>query len=305
MSTLPLVSIVIPVYNGANYLAQAIDSALAQTWPHCEVLVVNDGSRDDGATERIARGYGERIRYIAKENGGVASALNVGIREMRGEYFSWLSHDDLYHPQKVARLVEFHRQQTGDVLVLCDSLLVDEQGTPLRQVPLADGLLADPVLLALSGAIDGCALLVPAVAFARVGPFDEALRTTQDIELWLRLAKGGYRFLRLPEALSYSRVHDAQTTHSVGAAHRQACSRFYREAVAGLEQDYLAQSWRPLATMLCEHGEAPALELLLGRCQRHAGVGERQALLWRCRFGLLLREARGALRRQTRRWRQA
>ena len=105
--TAPLVSIVIPVYNGANFLREAIDSALAQTWPHCEILVVNDGSTDNGATEDISLSYRARIRYFRKENGGVASALNLGIREMRGDFFSWLSHDDVYLPDKCRNQVEF------------------------------------------------------------------------------------------------------------------------------------------------------------------------------------------------------
>jgi len=65
----PLVSIVIPVFNGSNYLGQAIESALAQTYPHCEVLVVNDGSNDDGQTERIALSYGDRLRYLSSLTG--------------------------------------------------------------------------------------------------------------------------------------------------------------------------------------------------------------------------------------------
>ena len=69
MPDTPLVSIIIPVYNGANYLKDAINSALAQTYPNCEIIVLNDGSADDGATERIALKYGDRIRYIWKENG--------------------------------------------------------------------------------------------------------------------------------------------------------------------------------------------------------------------------------------------
>ena len=99
----PLVSIVIPVYRGANYMREAIDSALGQSWPRCEVIVVNDGSPDGGETERIALSYGDRIRYIAKENGGVSTALNEGIRQMKGEYFSWLSHDDEYRNKKKTR----------------------------------------------------------------------------------------------------------------------------------------------------------------------------------------------------------
>ena len=100
----PLVSIVIPVYNGSNYMREAVDSALAQTYEHLEVIVVNDGSTDD--TEQIALSYGERIRYFRKENGGVSSALNLGISKMKGAYFSWLSHDDIYSPTKVSDAIK-------------------------------------------------------------------------------------------------------------------------------------------------------------------------------------------------------
>ena len=82
MGSKPLVSIVIPVYNGSNYMREAIDSALAQTYENVEIIVVNDGSTDDGETDRIARSYGDKIRYFAKDNGGVSSALNKGIKEM-------------------------------------------------------------------------------------------------------------------------------------------------------------------------------------------------------------------------------
>src|SRR6185436_20245230 len=102
MSFLPKVSIVIPVYNGSNYLRTAVESALAQTYSNIEIIVVNDGSTDDGDTEAIALSYGGRIKYYCKPNGHVASALNFGIRHMSGEYFSWLSHDDLYKSDKIA-----------------------------------------------------------------------------------------------------------------------------------------------------------------------------------------------------------
>ena len=85
----PKVSIVIPVYNGSNYLREAIDSALAQTYKNIEVIVINDGSNDRGKTDKICKSYGNKIRYFKKENGGVSSALNMGIEKMEGEYFSW------------------------------------------------------------------------------------------------------------------------------------------------------------------------------------------------------------------------
>ena len=102
----PKVSIIIPVYNGSNYLKDAIDSALAQTYKNLEILVINDGSNDDGKTREIALSYKDKIRYFEKENGGASSAINLGIKEMKGEYFSWLSHDDMYYPNKVERQVE-------------------------------------------------------------------------------------------------------------------------------------------------------------------------------------------------------
>ena len=91
MTKNPKVSIIIPVYNGSNYLKEAIDSALNQTYANVEVIVVNDGSNDNGKTEALAKSYGDRIKYCYKENGGVASALNYGIKTMHGQYFSWLS----------------------------------------------------------------------------------------------------------------------------------------------------------------------------------------------------------------------
>ena len=100
-------------------MREAIDSALAQTYPNLEVIVVNDGSRDNGLTEEIARSYGERIRYFSKPNGGVSSALNMGIRNMRGEYFSWLSHDDVYEPDKIAKQVEVLQGCDKQTVICC------------------------------------------------------------------------------------------------------------------------------------------------------------------------------------------
>ena len=122
----PKVSIVIPVYNGSNYMREAIDSALAQTYENIEIIVVNDGSSDNGDTERIALEYGDRIRYFHKENGGVSSALNYGISQMTGEYFSWLSHDDVYHPEKISHQIKSLSvaEEEGSV-ALCAHCFID------------------------------------------------------------------------------------------------------------------------------------------------------------------------------------
>jgi len=86
-SNLPLVSIIIPVYNGSNYLRNAIESALAQTYENFEVIVINDGSKDSGRSAAIAKEFAGRIRYFEKPNGGVASALNLGSRKCEDPTF--------------------------------------------------------------------------------------------------------------------------------------------------------------------------------------------------------------------------
>lgn len=207
----PLVSIIIPVYNGAEYLRDALDSALKQNYPFCEVLVVNDGSDDGGETERIALSYGSAIRYFGKENGGVASALNLGIREMRGDYFSWLSHDDVYLPNKIsAQLAFLEKNNFSSAAVYSDFFMVDSAGRKIRAVRLPD---TPPHLffrqLYLTGGLQGCTLLIPRQALLESGLFSEDLPTTQDYDLWFRMCRT-IPFVHLAETLLLSRLHNKQ-----------------------------------------------------------------------------------------------
>ena len=82
----PKVVVIMPVYNGSNYMREAIDSALNQTYKNVEVVVINDGSTDGGKTDAIAKSYGDKIKYFVKENGGVSSALNFGIKYIQDNY---------------------------------------------------------------------------------------------------------------------------------------------------------------------------------------------------------------------------
>ena len=100
-----IISVIIAAYNAEKTIISTLESIDKQICDGVEVIIVNDGSPDDGATERVALSYGKKIRYIYQNNGGVSSALNTGIREMKGEYFSWLSHDDLYEPTKIEKQV--------------------------------------------------------------------------------------------------------------------------------------------------------------------------------------------------------
>jgi glycosyltransferase involved in cell wall biosynthesis len=209
---LPLVSIVIPVYNGANYMREAIDSALAQTYQNTEVLVVNDGSTDGGRTEEIARSYGTRIRYFSKPNGRVGSALNLGLREMNGDYFAWLSHDDIFLPEKIARQIDFLHKNGAFAACYTDYFWIDAKGAILRKIrrpwlPRKKGLKR------LFGYcyINGSTMVIRRKCFDQVGMFDEKLKYTQDMEMWFRLLQR-FEIGRVAEMLGKMRLHSEQVS---------------------------------------------------------------------------------------------
>jgi glycosyltransferase involved in cell wall biosynthesis len=229
MSSDPLVSIVIPVYNGANYVAEAIDSALAQTYPNIEVVVVDDGSTDGGATRRVLESYGGRIRPVLKPNGGVATALNAGIANMRGQFFSWLSHDDAYRPDKVARQVRTAQRFGQRCIVIGDFELMDSQGKTYHSASLAgNNLVARPLDSVFRGLINGCALLVPRDLFDEAGVFEPGLPTTQDYELWYRMARL-VPFVHCPHSGVRQRVHELQGSRH--ASHLDEASRMFGHLV--------------------------------------------------------------------------
>lgn len=210
----PMVSIVIPVYNGANYMREAIDSALAQTYENFEIIVVNDGSNDNGATERIALSYGDKIRYFAKENGGVSTALNLAIRNMQGEYFSWLSHDDLYYPDKLkAEMDELKAGGDMRTIVFSDYDILNMSTGEKTHFRLSRQYTAEQLTTSVFslfyGDVHGCSLLIHKSHFARVGLFDEELLTVQDYMLWFQMFRD-QKLAYVPKILVCGRVHPQQ-----------------------------------------------------------------------------------------------
>jgi len=220
------VSIVIPVYNGADFVNDAINSALSQTYKNIEILVVNDGSTDGGATEEVTRKYGNRIRYFFQPNGGVASALNLAISEMKGEYFSWLSHDDLYQPEKVEAQVEaLSRLGVQKSVSYCDYSVFGTD--PIKAIPVdleAGAPEEFRYWLTTRNALHGCTLLIPRIAFDECGGFDQSLLATQDYDLWFRMAEH-YQFLHLPRNLVLARSHPNQDSRSKAALAKEECNR--------------------------------------------------------------------------------
>ena len=220
----PKVTIIIPVYNGSNFLAEAIDAALAQTYPNCEILVVNDGSKDDGKSEAIALSYGSKINYYLKENGGVSSALNFAFKKMTGEWFSWLSHDDLYYPDKIEKQIAFINELLGEnpnldikkITIRSATESIDKDGKVIKTpsyhgVPKREKNI-DTILNNISNyRLSGCSFLLPASCLADVGDFAENIRTVSDVEYWYRLLFAGYEFYCLTDdILVKNRSHGKQ-----------------------------------------------------------------------------------------------
>lgn len=184
----PLVSVVIPVYNCAPFLAQAIESALAQSHRRVEIIVVDDGSID--ATPEILRQYAPRVQVITQANEGVSSARNVGIRASRGDYIAFLDSDDTWHAEKLERQVAlFHTPSVG--LVHCAMHVVDTdgrvigtdrtglRGKVLREIALLEGT-------AVQGG--GSGAVVRKSVFETVGLFNTNLSTSADWDMWRRIA---------------------------------------------------------------------------------------------------------------------
>ncbi len=238
----PLVSIVIPVYNGSNYMTEAIDSALAQTYDNIEIIVVNDGSKDEGKSHEIARSYGDKIRYFPKENGGSSSALNEGIKNMQGQWFSWLSHDDLYYKDKVKNQVEYLNNLIDSGIAeedLCKHIMftacdfINGEGKLIKKSKYESEKVLSDKISALKGNeyliceptkynFYGCGCLINKKAFDQVGGFDEKLRLINDLDMWYRLYAGGFRLHYMPQALTIGRIHKGQISRSIGFSYHNS-----------------------------------------------------------------------------------
>ena len=274
------VSIVIPVYNGANYLAEAIDSAVVQA--DAEVLVVDDGSTD--ATPSIARSYGDRVRYIAKPNGGVSSALNRGIAEMRGDYFCWLSHDDRYLPDKTSRQLAFFDAHPEAKIVSCDFEIIDGEGRVVDTYRAPRSAVRSGFEL-LETWVFGCALMIHRSCFDV--PFNESNRTTQDLEMWMHLVSR-QAIHWVPEVLCQLREHAQQ-----GSRTESRYGRDKDELFARTIERYDIAFFDPAATT--PPARAAAYRRLAEDAMRRASWGGARLALaraWRARPSAWLAMAR-------------
>ena len=206
---MPKVSVIIPTYNRAKYIAETIDSVLKQTFSDFEIIVVNDGSTDN-TEETIKEQFEDKVIYLYKPNGGPASARNMGISVAKGEYIAFLESDDLWFPEKLEIQTRFMDANpeiglTGSrALMFKESAIGELEDQALlvhKDTPTLKCLLQDNRLLLLT-------VMVRKTCLDDIAGFDEdkTMMGREDYELWLRIAVK-YKIVNLPRVLARYRSH--------------------------------------------------------------------------------------------------
>ncbi len=197
----PTVSVIIPVYNGAEEVRRAIDSALAQVNCAVEVIVVNDGSKE--ATQSVLGEYGDRIRAINQQNSGLAQTRNNGIELARGEWVAFLDHDDYWKPEKLSEQLKA-AERTGYDVVYTNAGNFGEvdRVAELRSEPAAmvEGDLLQPLLL--DNFIVVSSVMIRRTVIKECQGFNASLPCVEDWDLWLRLSAKGVRYAAVREPVT-------------------------------------------------------------------------------------------------------
>ena len=216
-NTTPKVSVIMPSYNTASLIAEAIESVFAQSYPDFELIVINDGSPDTPDLERILEPYRDRIVYLRQENRRACGARNNGISHAKGEYLAFLDSDDSWDPRYLQSQVEHLEADPSLDMVYCDCLIYGDtpqagrtfmQGCPSRGQVTFESVLTEQSHIPISGTV------VRREDVMNAGGFDERLAMCDDYEMWLRLAFRGARIAYYPDVLSRIRIGRASSLSS-------------------------------------------------------------------------------------------
>ncbi|NUQ81554.1 MAG: glycosyltransferase [Bacteroidetes bacterium] len=222
MSGTPLVSVVIPVYNGESFLTSCLNSVLDQTWPNLEVVIVDDGSTDRSLD--VANAFTGRKQVISMSNGDVARARNAGILAATGEYIALLDQDDMWKPTKTEKqMAVFLAEPEIDLVFTNLTKFFNSGKTHLsRDKDIAARNLTDRNLfgnLVMKNVLMPSAVIAKKKSLIDAGLFDETYRTAGDYELWLRMAARGMKFRYIPEPLTLYRYHGGNTSRKTQLMH--------------------------------------------------------------------------------------
>ena len=182
----PAVSVIIPTYNRAGWVCQAIDSVLAQEYKDFEIIVVDDGSVDD--TQMRLFGYKNKIRVHTQKNKGVSAARNAGISMAGGDLIAFLDSDDLWLPKKLSVQTDFFQKHKDAMICQTEELWIrnGRRVNPKKRHKKLSGMIYEPSLdLCL---VSPSAVMIRSVLFDITGNFDESLPACEDYDLWLRIS---------------------------------------------------------------------------------------------------------------------
>jgi glycosyltransferase involved in cell wall biosynthesis len=221
----PLVSIVTPCRNAAQFIEETIESVLAQDYPRIEYIVM-DGGSTDGTLDILSR-YEDRLRWVTGRDRGAADAINRGFGVSHGEIFGYLNADDLYVPGAVSTAVRAFEETPEAAVVYGDAWWIDESGDRIAPYPVRD---FDRALLSRECFICQPASFLRREAFNSVGGMDPEVDLTFDYELWMRLSRT-YELHRIPGTLALSRMH--RSNKSLGQR-----SEVFRETFRVLRRHY-------------------------------------------------------------------
>ncbi len=260
MPTRPEVDVVLPAYNGAVVIREALDSALAQNDVACRIFVIDDGSTDD--TAQVVRSYGSRIILKSQQNKGVSGARNTGLQLGRAPYVALLDQDDVWLPGKLRRQVDLLDAHGEAGLVFTDMTLFRDGGeivedgfllaTPayasLAKHPLGDCeyLLSQATVDSVmrSNFISPSTVLLRRSAIESIGGFDEDLRLCDDAECWMRLLVA-WRAIAIERPLVLSRMWEGNA--SLKSERMLAERILIADKVRAYPQAYAAGAWRYFA----------------------------------------------------------
>jgi glycosyltransferase involved in cell wall biosynthesis len=268
----PLVSVVITAYNYGHFVTEAVDSALAQTYRNVEVLVIDDGSTDD--TRQRLQPYGDRIRYHYQENQGLSAARNTGIRLARGEFIAPLDADDLWHPRKLEVQMRVFERRPEVGLVAArqredyPSSWCATDDAPRQEITLED--------LLVNSCFGPSTVVLRRDCLGDATPFDPALRSVQDRDLWIRIA-AGHPIVRIELPLVYYRLH--------GNNMSRAAQRMEYE-----EQLVVSRAFRTIPRLRRRwllRGQA-ASSVAVSGAMRYRGAGLYGTAMWRSLQSMLL-----------------
>ena len=229
----PKVSVIIPNYNYAKYIAKAIESVMSQTYKNLEIIVIDDGSKDDSL--EVLANFGDKIRVVSQKNEGVSRARNHGAEISDGEYLAFLDADDAWLPEKLEKQFEKFAEDGQIGLVHCSMTLINSEDQPIGEMcDGQEGWVAEELLrferTVVSGS--GSSSLIKREIFMEVGGFDYRLSTSADWDLCYRVADR-YKFGFVKETLVLYRIHNSNMHSNIEVMERDMLLGFEKAFASG------------------------------------------------------------------------